>query len=96
MRRAEQVERTPKATLSVFSVLEGQTLSEALRGYVTRHRMRLQWNARTDKVIDHPYMVKGRTFEEVLEAIIRPYGYSANIWDGNAVVEIYVAQGEQK
>ncbi len=94
--RAEQAERTPKAMLSEFSVLEGQTLSEALRGYVARHRMRLQWNARTDKVIDHPYMVKGRTFEDVLEAVIRPYGYSANIWDGNAVVEIYVAQGEQK
>ena len=54
----------------------------------------MQWNTRTDFVIEHPYKVARNTLAETLTDVLREYRLSATIWQGNGVVEIFMQNGE--
>lgn len=77
-----------------FAVKEGDRLSIALRDFLKTQKKRMQWNTRTDFVIEHPYKVARNTLAETLTDVLREYRLSATIWQGNGVVEIFMQNGE--
>ncbi len=87
---------TLKANTTKFSVTSGDLLSAALNGYLKSNGMTMQWNTRSDFVIQHTYALDGDKYQDVLKNVLSSYGLSATVWEGNNVVEIYTTNGEAK
>ena len=82
------------STAFEFALKEGDRLSIAMREFLKGQQQRMQWNTRTDFVIEHPYKVARATLAQTLTDVLREYRLSATIWQGNGVVEIFMQNGE--
>ena len=73
----------------VFEVEPGQRLSEAVRRFVSSHRLELDWDTGgADYEIRYGFRVLGGTVDEVLFGVLSPFKLSAVTRRGNNVVAV--------
>ena len=76
-----------------LEVTKGQRLSMALKSFLNRHRIALQWNARADFRAQQGYRIDGDSVESIVKKALDSYDLSATYWEGNQVLEVRLSDG---